>query len=141
MNTYSDPRQSLGFLLHQSAINWRRALASELRSIDLTPVQFFMLGSTSRLTRSSSQSPMPKDVAKNTGIDINVISQVGRQLEKQELLLREQDEHDARALRLSLTDGGRTKLHEAIAIVRKVDEAFFSDAVHDVLSRELTKFI
>ncbi len=141
MDTYSSPQQSLGFLLHQSAINWRRALANELRNIGLTPIQFFMLGSTSRLTRSASRPPMPKDIAKNTGIDVNVVSQVGRQLEKQKLLLREHDIHDARALRLVLTDDGKTKLHAAIAIVRKVDITFFANATHDALSKELKKFI
>jgi len=137
--SYTNPRQSLGFLLHQSAINWRRALATELRPMGLTPVQFFMLGSTSRLTSNSGQGPMQKDVAENTGIDVNVVSQVVRQMEHRGLLARVQHESDRRAFRLQLTPDGKQKLHEALVVVRKVDAAFFHAVADNNLHSELDK--
>ncbi len=137
--TYTNPRQSLGFLLHQSAINWRRALAGELRPIGLTPVQFFMLGSTSRLTSSNDQGPMQKDVAEDTGVDVNVVSQVVRQIEQRGLLARTRHEGDGRAFRLQLMPAGRQKLHEALVAVRKVDTAFFHAVTDSDLQDKLGK--
>lgn len=125
--TYTSPSQSLGFLLHQAAINWRRLLAQELRGIELTPTQFFMLGSTSRLTHDLKQAPTQKDIASNTLIDVNVISQVVRQLEDRGLLLRTRDVRDKRAFRLSLSPEGRTKLRQAIKLIYQVDKEFFVD--------------
>ncbi|GHP00061.1 hypothetical protein KSF_101080 [Reticulibacter mediterranei] len=138
---YTHPHQSLGFLLHQSAINWRRALTKELRAIGLTPVQFFLLGSTSRLTRKEKRGPTQRDVVENTGVDVNVVSQVVRQLEKRELLERLRDEYDARAFRLRLTTNGRAQLAQAIQVVHRVDEQFFAEAAHEVLADELKKFV
>jgi len=140
--TYTNPNQSLGFLLHQGAINWRRALARELRSIQLTPVQFFMLSSTSRLTSELKQGPVQKDVASNTLIDINVVSQVVRQLETRGLLLRERDMHDKRAYRLSLSEEGLFKLRQAIKVIYKVDREFFTDSMNgSLLAEELGKIV
>lgn len=140
--TYTDPNQSLGFLLHQAAINWRRALARELRSIELTPVQFFMLGSTSRLTSELGHGPTQKDVANNTLIDINVTSQVVRQLMNRGLLSRERDIKDKRAYRLSLSQAGRVKLREAIAMIYKVDGSFFANTGNKtIFAEELKKIL
>ncbi len=135
-STYTNPQQSLGFLLHQAAINWRRSLAKELRAINLTPVQFFMLGSTSRLSREFGQGPMQRDIAENTLIDINVVSQVVRQLERRGLLVRTRDQSDKRAFHLSLSEDGRQMLHQAIQIVYSVDEAFFTNTT-TALAEEL----
>lgn len=140
--TYTNPTQSLGFLLHQAAINWRRALARGLRSIELTPVQFFMLGSTSRLMSELKQGPTQKDIAGNTLIDINVVSQVVRQLEKRGLLLRERDVQDKRAYRLSLSEEGRLKLRQAIKVIYGVDREFFSGSMNvSALAEELGKIV
>ncbi len=127
--TYTSPSQSLGFLLHQAAIGWRRSLARELRHIGITPVQFFILGSTSRLTKQIGEGPTQKAIAEHTLIDNNVVSQVVRQLEKRGLLVRIRDDADKRAYRLALNDGGRLKLRQAIRVVYSVDEAFFADVM------------
>lgn len=131
LRTYTNPGQSLGFLLHQSAISWRRSLARELRRIEMTPVQFFILGSTSRLTKQHSVGPTQKAIANHTLIDINVVSQVVRQLEVKGLLVRMRDETDKRAYRLVLTDTGRAKLRQAIQVVYLVDEVFFANVRPD----------
>ena len=139
--TYTNPTQSLGFLLHQAALNWRRALARELRDVDLTPVQFFMLGSTSRLTKELGQGPTQKDVAGNTLVDINVISQVVRQLESRGLLIRDRDSSDKRAYRLSLSEDGRRTLQQAIQVVHGVDERFFLTIKPETLTKELGRLV
>ncbi|HSX06600.1 MAG TPA: MarR family transcriptional regulator [Candidatus Saccharimonadia bacterium] len=138
---YTDPHQSLGFLLHQAAINWRRSLAKELRAIGLTPVQFFMLGSTSRLTAEFGQAPMQRDIAENTLVDINVVSQVVRQLEKRGLLLRARNQADRRAFRLLLSEDGRETLRQAIQVVYQVDEEFFGTVTAKPVLAENLKMI
>ncbi len=140
--TYNHPHESLGFLLHQSAINWRRGLARELREIELTPVQFFMLGSTSRLTTKDARGPMQREVVDNTGVDVNVVSQVVRQLAVRGLIERVRDAHDGRAFRLRLTEDGRVQLKKAIRLVRGVDELFFHHTLQkEIVASELKKLI
>ncbi len=128
--TYTNPDQSLGFLLNQAAVAWRRNLGKTLRPVDLTLVQFFLLGSISRLGTQNPDGPSQRDVAEHTTLDINVVSQVVRSLEQRQFVLRTRDGQDGRVFHLSLTPAGRDSLKAAIRAVHDVDSRFF-EAVSD----------
>lgn len=101
-----------------------------LREIGLTPTQFFLLGSLSRLTWVEPRGPTQTEVADAAVIDINVASQVLRQLELRGLLVRVRDQQDGRARRLQMSSEGRGVLRRGIALVRRVDHKVFGELDH-----------
>ncbi len=61
-------------MLMMSAHAWRTSLAARLEPLSLTPSQFFVVMAVSRQRRNGRDALNQRQVAKATGMDVNVQS-------------------------------------------------------------------
>jgi len=127
----SRPAVSPGFLLWRTTLRWQRDVAAALKPLGLTHVQFVLLASVWWLTeqaRTPAELPSQTQVAAYAETDVMMTSSVLRTLESRRLVTRTADPGDARVKRLAVTDEGRRRALDAVAVVEAVDAAFFSRA-------------
>jgi DNA-binding MarR family transcriptional regulator len=117
--------KSLGFHLWHAALKWKANLADRLKPFELTPTQFFVLGSLKWLGRDGV-APNQRELAEHAGLDPMTASQVVRALEGRKLVRRVEDPADSRSWKLELTRAGETVAHEATAASRASEEKFFA---------------
>ncbi len=122
------PDLNLGYLLAQSAHEWRLGLAHVLQPHGLTPPQFFMLMSVYRQQARHNELPTQKQAAAHTAMDLNVASQVTRKLVMRRLLERHVHPEDARAYVLSLTPTGLALAKASSSDARAWNDMFFAPA-------------
>lgn len=123
------PRDSPGFLLWRATLRWQRSIATALRPLELTHVQFVLLASVWWLSDQADTPhllPSQRQVANHAAVDVMMASQVLRALEARGLVTRAADPADARVKRLTVTDPGRRMATQAIAVVEAADAEFFT---------------
>jgi len=113
-----------GFLMWRAANAWQRAQRAALEPLGITHVQYALLAAlaTDDARRGLSQA----EISQRTGVDPMTTSQVIRNLEGRELVLRTASETDRRAQRVSLTSAGRALVRKAQPRVDRTDAEFFS---------------
>lgn len=131
---FESAEESTGFLLWQLTNLWQREIKKSLEPLDLTHSQFVLLASIHWLTIQK------KDVTQvllsnHTKIDPMTTSTVLRTLQTKEFLKRQEHSIDTRAKTVALTDKGKKTIKQAIKIVEKFDNDFFSK-----LKTDLTTF-
>ncbi|MEU8675312.1 MarR family transcriptional regulator [Streptomyces sp. NPDC048560] len=102
-------------------MKWRVAVDRALAPLGLTHAQYSLLGSLMDLQRDGTR-PSQRRLADHTGLEPLYVSKLARALEAAGLLERTPDPSDTRAVRLSLTDEGRTVTARAVALVRTLME-------------------
>ena len=122
------PAESPGFLLWRVTLRWQRAVATALRPLGLTHVQFVLLASAWWLTQVAGEKPSQRRLAEHAATDPMMTSQVLRVLEARGLLTRATDPDDSRARRLAVTQSGEGLALEAIRAVEAADAEFFATA-------------
>jgi MarR family transcriptional regulator, organic hydroperoxide resistance regulator len=117
---------SAGFLMWRATNAWQRAQRAALETFGLTHVQYALLATLSGddARKGLSQS----EIASNSGVDPMTTSQVIRNLEARDLLLRSTSAEDKRAQKVTLTAAGRSLVRKAQPKVDKADSEFFSAA-------------
>ena len=123
------PMLSPGFWLHHAALAWRAQMDARLRPLGLTPTQFLVLATTGWLEHVGGP-PTQQQVADNAGTDRQMTSRVVRVLQDEGLITRHLHESNARSLRLSLTQEGRTRARQAIDVAQSLDEQLFGPAAN-----------
>ena len=88
---FDNPGNSPGFLLWQVSHAWQRAQCAALAPLDLTHVQFVLLAGVGWLQQGNELVTQAK-LSRHAGTDPMMTSQVVRHLERQELLVREQQQ-------------------------------------------------
>ncbi|MCM2419263.1 MarR family transcriptional regulator [Streptomyces sp. RKAG293] len=121
------PDDSPGFLFWRTSLHWQRAIAAALAPLDLTHAQFVLLAGLWWLDGQGEQ-PNQLQLARHSGTDVKMTSQVLRRLEDKGLLTRVTDPSDTRAKRLGITPAGARLATEAVAKVEATDAAFFGAA-------------
>jgi DNA-binding MarR family transcriptional regulator len=124
MSEPAGPLASPGFWLHHAALVWRQEVDTRLKPVGLTPTQFSILASTSWLTDQQGP-PTQQQVAEQSGADRMMTSRIVAALEFRGLLVRHDDDHDARAKRLAVTAAGKRLVLRAVRILAGIDEDFF----------------
>ena len=123
-----EPSESPGFLLWRATLRWQRLMATTLRPIGLTHVQFVLLASLWWLTEIAGEAPSQRRLADHAGLDPMMTSQVLRTLEARGLVSRTAHPTDSRARQLAVTIAGSALAGRAIAAVEDADRAFFEPA-------------
>ncbi|MES4892307.1 MarR family transcriptional regulator [Streptomyces sp. NPDC096012] len=118
------PGDSPGFLLWHATLRWQRDIATALAPLDLTHVQFVLLACTWWFN-TQGEHPNQAALARQSGTDVKMTSQVLRTLEHKGLIERAVDPADTRAKRLRVTNAGADLAPRAIAAVERVDARFF----------------
>ena len=121
---FSDLDRSQAYQLWRANNAMQRILRRALEPLGLTPVQFIVLASTSRLGLAGERVTQAA-VCRFAGLDENMLSQVVRGLEKRGLLERHGCWEDRRANLLSLSEVGESQVTKARSKVREQTEEAF----------------
>lgn len=113
-----------GFLVWRLSMKWRTAVDRAVAPLGLTHAQYSLLASLYGMRRAG-ESPSQRRLADHTGLEALYVSKLARSLESAGLLDRARDPRDPRAVRLTLTERGRSTVRQAIGVV------------HDLLDRLL----
>ncbi len=133
------PGGGLGYLLMISAHAWRTSLGRRLAPLDLTPAQFFVVMAVHRRRLKSQRALSQRQIALDTGMDVNVVSQVIRGLEARGIVDRGPHPSDSRALSVTLTGSGSQLAKSGSLVARRLNEEFFAGADHQGLMQELQR--
>ncbi|MFF5261653.1 MarR family winged helix-turn-helix transcriptional regulator [Actinomadura viridis] len=117
-----------GFLLRHAALRWQRQVAAALAGMSMTHVQFLVLSSTWWLGRKGDV-PNQRAIAAHAGLEPVMTSQVLKVLERDGHISRDRDTHDARAVRVRVTESGEHLARRCVVILDKLGEEFFADAL------------
>lgn len=119
------PHASAGFHLWHASLAWQQAIARALEPHGLTHVQFFVLG-TLLWFGKTGKTPKQRELARTSGLDPMMTSQVVRALDQRGLVTRTDDPDDSRAWRLQLTPAGRAAATAGAAAVRAAEARVFA---------------
>ncbi|TNY35137.1 MarR family winged helix-turn-helix transcriptional regulator [Thermomonospora catenispora] len=122
--TFGGPRVSPGYLLWRATLRWQRRIATALKPLGLTHVQYVLLESLWRFD-AQGRRPSQRELADRAGTDVMMTSQVVRTLADKGLLRRTVDRRDARKRVLALTPRGREATERAMEVVARADEEHF----------------
>ncbi|MDH6364672.1 DNA-binding MarR family transcriptional regulator [Enterococcus sp. PF1-24] len=117
--------ESIGFSFVKVYNLWHKAIKDELKTIHLTHPQFIVLASLGYLSQTATEVTQV-DISKKADIDVMTVSTIIRNLEKAQLLFRQESLHDTRAKAVKMTEKGQTTLTQALPIVENIDKRFFS---------------
>lgn len=110
-----------GSLVWHLALRWRSEVDRTIAHLGLTHAQYSTLASLHAMSEKG-QVPTQRELADATRLQVIYISKLIRSLEKAGYVERVPDALDSRALRLSLTQKGRTTIVAARTLVRALDD-------------------
>ncbi len=118
------PAESSGFLLWQVTSCWQQEIKQALREFDLTHTQFVLLASM--LWFLEHKEPVHQiKLSSHALIDPMTTSTVLRTLEKKGYVTRVDNQKDARAKNITLTNAGKKCAEKAVKKVEECDRDFF----------------
>jgi DNA-binding MarR family transcriptional regulator len=123
------PSDSPGYMLWRVSNAWQRRQRAALRPFGLTHSQFALLA-TATWFRDSEILTQAR-LSELSGVDVMTTSQIVRALQAAGLLTRSDHAEDSRAHVVAVTPAGRARASAAIAVVERVDEAFFAPVARD----------
>ena len=109
---------------------WHSIIKKELKKMNLTHPQFFVLASLAYLSQNGNEITQIM-ISKLAGIDVMTISQILSLLEKQNFVKRKEHSRDTRAKTVTLNKKGEEILQKAIPLVEQIDEFFFGKLNND----------
>jgi MarR family transcriptional regulator, organic hydroperoxide resistance regulator len=110
-------RPTVGYLVWRLSMKWRTAVDDVVESLGLTHAQYSVLSSLRGMARSGDH-PTQRELADHTGLDPIYVSKLVRAMEGSGLIERSPDDHDARAVRLTVTRQGARVADQAIKRVK-----------------------
>ena len=123
---YTEPGDSLGYLLHQLASLWRRQMNARLSEIGLTHTQFVFLIGLAWLARDGADVTQ-KDLGHYHKASRALTSRVVRLLERNGLIVQTIKSDDARARILKVTEEGTKRLKLALPVLDRTEDVFLAD--------------
>jgi DNA-binding MarR family transcriptional regulator len=112
-------RPTVGYQVWRLSMKWRTAVDVVVEPLGLTHAQYAVLASLRGMARSGTH-PSQRELADHTGLDPIYISKLVRAMERSELIERSRDDHDARAVRLTVTRHGAKVADQAIGRVGRL---------------------
>jgi len=116
--------RSHGAILWSAANAWQRAIRWALEPLDLTHVQYMLLGHLSRPDWDGGAITQAM-LSRRSGVDEMMTSQVLRTLESKGLIERHAHSTDSRAKVLALTARGSDVAREATGLAESAEREFF----------------
>lgn len=136
LNPMLPREQLLCFSLGVAMRRISRVYADALAAHDMTPPQLFML---SYLFQDDGQQP--KELADKVSLDSSSITGLLDRTERAGYLQRRPDPSDRRALRIYLTEAGRTKLRELEPVLGEVHERIQKEFFADKSPEQVESFL
>lgn len=122
---FGAPRESAGHLLWHVANRWQRHQRDALADLGLTPVQALLLAGVTWLTREGGTITQVQ-LARHTGTDPMMVSQVLRALQEKKLVKRAPLPTDPRAVAVRPTARGRKLARLAAYQSDQAERGFFA---------------
>ncbi len=122
--SYKSADDATGFLLYRVYMRWQRELKHRLVQVNLTHTQYVVLANSYWLGMQSERVTQV-DIAHSAQIDVMMVSNVLRTLERKGLLRRRPHPVDTRAKVVEISPEGVESLRNAVPIVENFDRAFF----------------
>ena len=113
---------TLGYLVWRLSMKWRAAVEVAVGPLGLTHAQYSVLASLRGLAQAGAP-PSQRELSDHTGLDPVYISKLARALERRGMIQRLPDEHDTRAVRLTITERGADVIDRAVVVVRDLQAA------------------
>ena len=130
----NNSEESIGLSFIKVYNLWHKQIKTQLRQLELTHPQFIVLASLGYLSQKDNEVNQVS-ISKNCDIDVMTVSTIVRNLEKMQLVIRENSINDTRSKIIRLTDLGQKKLAQSLPIVEEIDRYFF-----ECLGKERTTF-
>lgn len=111
---------TIGSLVWRLALKWRTEVDRVVAPFGLTHAQYSALASLYSMY-SRGLAPTQRELAQYTGLQQIFLSKLLKALAAEGFVARRQDELDARANRLALTDTGMKALNQAMPAVAALD--------------------
>lgn len=125
-NNFKIPKeQSSGFLLWQITTIWQRKIKIALENVNLSHSGFVILASLVWF-KEQNQEVTQTTIIEHSKLDKMTVSKSLKTLEKDNLILRTENEKDTRAKTIILTDKGFNLAIKSIKIVEDIDIQFFA---------------
>jgi len=118
-------KTSSGFLLWQVTTLWQREIKTALEEVSLSHSGFVLLASLLWF-KEQELVVTQTTLIEHTKLDKMTVSKSLKKLEKEDLVLRAENEADTRAKTIILTDDGESLAMKSVMIVEEVDKRFFS---------------
>ena len=130
----NNSEESIGLSFIKVYNLWHKQIKTQLRQLELTHPQFIVIASLGYLSQKDNEVNQVS-ISKNCDIDVMTVSTIVRNLEKMQLVIRENSINDTRSKIIRLTDLGQEKLAQSLPIVEESDWHFF-----ECLGKERTTF-
>lgn len=108
-------------LVWRLSMRWRTSIDRAIAPLGLTHAQYAVLAPLLGMDRAGHR-PTQRQLADFTGLEPLYVSKLARSLEAAGLIQRTGDPDDTRAVRLALTDEGRSAITAATGAVRRLQE-------------------
>jgi DNA-binding MarR family transcriptional regulator len=122
---FSEPEESLGYLLWQVSMRWQLNMNRGLDKLGLTQTQFVVMAALHWLSLEQ-ETVTQNDIANHARIDKMMTSKILRTLEVQNFIERQEHKIDTRSKTVVLTKSGIYLLKKANNIVESIDNQYFS---------------
>ena len=120
-----EAEQSSGFLLWQVTTLWQRQIKSALNVVNLSHSGFVILASLLWF-KEQKTTVTQTTIIEHTKLDKMTVSKSLKTLEKDNFILKSENEIDTRAKTITLTNEGVKLAIKSIKIVENIDNDFFS---------------
>lgn len=128
--------QSLGFLLNQAAMLWRRETEKRLAELDLVPRELGIL-----VTLAHEDSLTQRELGARLNLDRTSAVHLLNRLEAAERIVRRDDPADGRVYRLSITPAGRRAMQKAHAAAEAVTDGLCQEALTPAERQRLVELL
>lgn len=123
-NYKDNDSDSIGLSFIKTYNLWHKTIKEKLNTMDLTHPQFVVLASLGYLSQNNEEINQVA-ISKQSDIDVMTVSTIIKNLEKANLITRQESKKDTRSKAVQLTLNGQMLLNNALPIVEKIDTKFF----------------
>lgn len=121
---FDKPEDSPGFLLWQTTISWQRLIKKALEPFDVSHAQFVIMALLLWFEEHKYDTTQIL-IANWSKLDKMTVSKSLKKLVAQKFVNRIEHKNDTRAKSVTLTEKGKTLIHQLIPLVEQIDAEFF----------------
>lgn len=121
---FDKPEDSPGFLLWQTTITWQRLIKKALEPFDVSHAQFVIMALLLWLEEHKYDTNQIM-ISNWSKLDKMTVSKSLKKLVTQGFVNRIEHKTDTRAKSVTLTEKGKTFIHQLIPLVEQIDAEFF----------------
>ena len=121
---FDKPKDSPGFLLWQTTLNWQRLIKKTLELHDISHAQFVIMALL-LWWKSKKKNAVQIDLIKMSKLDKMTVSKSLKKLGEMKLVKRRENRSDTRSKIVCLTERGIELVVKLVPLVESIDEDFF----------------